>query len=103
SKHGSVMLQAGARLRPQDVANAAACGLERLFFYVSVKVAIFSLRAEIMRAGDPFVPGKVYDANAPMLEGLIEVAGAVPVDLGVLPDPRVHVPGRSSEAVGGCD
>ena len=32
------------------------------------------------------MPGKVYDANAPMLEGLIEIAGAVPVDLGVLPD-----------------
>ena len=71
------------------MASAAACGLDRLRCYAPLKVAIFSTGDEIMRAGDPFVPGKVYDANAPMLEGLIEVAGAVPVDLGVLRIERI--------------
>ena len=69
---GSVLVQAGARLRPQDVASAAACGLDRLRCYVPLKVAIVSTGDEILRAGDPFVPGKVYDANAPMLEGLLK-------------------------------
>ena len=86
SKLGAVLVEAGARLRPQDVASAAACGLNRLRCYSQLKVAIVSTGDEILRAGDRFVPGKVYDANAPMLEGLIEVAGAMPVDLGVLPD-----------------
>ena len=98
AKLGSVLVQAGARLRPQDVASAAACGLDRLRCYVPLKVAIFSTGDEIMRAGDPFVPGKVYDANAPMLEGLIEVAGAVPVDLGVLPDRADRVREALAEA-----
>jgi len=98
AKLGSVLVQAGARLRPQDVASAAACGLDRLCCYVPLKVAIFSTGDEIMRAGDPFVPGKVYDANAPMLEGLIEVAGAVQVDLGVLPDRADRVREALAEA-----
>jgi molybdopterin molybdotransferase len=86
AKLGAVLVEAGVRMRPQDVASAAACGLDRLRCYASLKVAIVSTGDEILRAGDPFVPGKVYDANAPMLEGLIESAGAIPVDLGVLPD-----------------
>jgi molybdopterin molybdotransferase len=86
AKLGAVVVKAGARLRPQDVASAAACGLDRLRCYAPLKVVIVSTGDEILRAGDPFIPGKVYDANAPMLEGLIEGAGAIPVDLGVLPD-----------------
>ena len=103
AKLGSVLVQAGARLRPQDVASAAACGLDRLRCYAPLKVAIFSTGDEIMRAGDPFLPGKVYDANAPMLEGLIEVAGAVPVDLGVLPDRADRVREALAEAARGYD
>ena len=98
AKLGAVLVQAGARLRPQDVASAAACGLDRLRCYAPLKVAIFSTGDEIMRAGDPFVPGKVYDANAPMLDGLIEVTGAVPVDLGVLPDRADRVREALAEA-----
>lgn len=83
---GAVLLQPGARLRPQDVASAAATGLGRLPCYAQLKVAIFSTGDEILRPGESFSPGKVYDANAPMLQGLVQVAGAEAVDLGVLPD-----------------
>jgi molybdopterin molybdotransferase len=86
SKAGAVLVGAHARLRPQDVASAAACGLAQFRCYAPLKVAIMSTGDEILRAGDPFVPGKVYDANAPMLEGLVGGVGAEPVDLGVLPD-----------------
>ena len=79
------LVAAGARLRPQDVAAAASTGLNRLDCYAKLKVAILSTGDEILRAGEAFAPGKVYDANAPMLEGLIRVAGAEAVDLGVLP------------------
>jgi molybdopterin molybdotransferase len=103
AKLGAVLVETGARLRPQDVASAAACGLDRLRCYLPLKVAIISTGDEIMRAGDPFVPGKVYDANAPMLEGLIEIAGAVPVDLGVLPDRADRVREALAEAARGYD
>jgi molybdopterin molybdotransferase len=86
SKPGALLVEAGTRLRPQDVASAAACGLGQLRCYARLKVGIVSTGDEILRAGAEFVLGKVYDANAPMLEGLVEAVGARPVNLGVLPD-----------------
>ena len=86
AQEGAVLLEPGARLRPQDVASAAATGLGRLPCYAKLKVAILSTGDEILRPGESFSPGKVYDANAPMLRGLVGAAGAEAVDLGVLPD-----------------
>lgn len=86
AKAGDVLVEAGTRLRPQEVASAAATGLGRLSCYAPLKVAILSTGDEILRPGETFSPGKVYDANAPMLQGLVRAAGAEAVDLGVLPD-----------------
>jgi molybdopterin molybdotransferase len=86
SKLGDVLVEAGARLRPQEIATAAATGLDRIRCYAPLKVAILSTGDEILRPGEAFAPGKVYDANAPMLEGLIGAAGAVGVNLGILGD-----------------
>jgi molybdopterin molybdotransferase len=86
AKDGARLIEPGTRLRPQDVATAASTGLDRIACYAKLKVAILSTGDEILRPGDAFSPGKVYDANAPMLEGLVRAAGAEAVDLGVLPD-----------------
>ena len=86
SKRGDVLVEIGTRLRPQEVATAAATGLDRLRCFAPLKVAIVSTGDEILRPGEAFAPGKVYDANAAMLEGLILAAGAEAVDLGILPD-----------------
>jgi molybdopterin molybdotransferase len=86
SKAGTVLVKPGIRLRPQDVASAAACGLDKLRCYASLRVAILSTGDEILRPGHVFEQGKVYDANAPMLDGLIKSVGAEPTDLGVLED-----------------
>jgi molybdopterin molybdotransferase len=91
SKAGTVLVSAGTRLRPQEVASAAATGLDRLRCYAPLKVAIVSTGDEILRPGDAFARGKVYDANAPMLEGLVKTAGTCAVDIGVLPDKAERV------------
>jgi len=86
SATGAVLVDTGTRLRPQEVATAAATGLAQLRCFTPLKVAIVSTGDEILRPGEAFAPGKVYDANAAMLEGLVRAAGAEPVDLGILPD-----------------
>jgi molybdopterin molybdotransferase len=83
---GATLVEPGARLRPQDVASAAACGFATLRCHEVLKVGVVSTGDEILRSGMPFCEGKVYDANAPLLAGLIQATGAEPVDLGVLPD-----------------
>jgi len=88
---GDELLEAGRRLRPQDVATAASAGFDRLACFEPLKAAVLSSGNEIVRAGEPLAPGQVYDANAPMLRGLIEAAGVVCDDLGVLGDERGEV------------
>lgn len=92
SKTGMVLVKPGMRLRPQDVASAAACGLDKLRCYAPLRVAILSTGDEILRPGHVFEQGKVYDANAPMLDGLVKSVGSEPANLGVLEDdaPRVR-------------
>jgi molybdopterin molybdotransferase len=95
---GAVLAASGTRLRPQEVAAAAAAGRDRLSCYAPLKVAIISTGDEIVAPGGAFAPGKVYDANAPMLEGLVRAAGAVPISLGILPDTAEQVEACLSNA-----
>ncbi len=88
---GARLVEAGTRLSPQEVAAAASTGVGRLSCYAPLKVATLSTGDEIVRPGEAFSPGMVYDANAPMLQGLITAAGAEAVDLGVLPDKAKRV------------
>jgi molybdopterin molybdotransferase len=103
AKAGVALLEPGARLRPQDVASAAATGLDRLSCFAKLKVGILSTGDEILRPGEAFSPGKVYDANAPMLLGLIQGAGAEAVDLGLLPDKAELVKAALADAARAYD
>ena len=98
TKAGETLVAAGTRLRPQEVASAAATGLNALCCHAPLKVAVLSTGDEILRPGEPFVEGKVYDANAPMLHGLIAAAGVEAIDRGVLPDTRDRVVAALAEA-----
>jgi len=100
---GETLVAAGSRLRPQDIASVAATGLDTVLCHTPLRVAVFSTGDEILRPGEAFSEGKVYDANAPMLHSLIAITGAEAIDLGVLPDTRESVVGALSEASGNFD
>lgn len=85
-RQGEIILAPGCRLRPQDTASAASAGKAELACFKHPSVAVYSTGDEIIRPGEPLQPGQVYDANAPMLRGLVETAGAHYIDLGILPD-----------------
>ncbi|MBI1386524.1 MAG: molybdopterin molybdenumtransferase MoeA [Rhizobiales bacterium] len=83
---GSVVVAAGRRLRPQDIAAIASTGAARVVCHAPLRVAVVSSGDEVLRVGEPFAPGKVYDANAPMLAALARGLGNEVTDLGILPD-----------------
>lgn len=83
---GSVMLEPGARLRPQDIAAIASTGRGDVRCFAPLRVAVFSTGDEIVRAGRSLDEGQVFDANAPMLKALLDELGATVTDLGVLAD-----------------
>ncbi len=83
---GDIILDAGTRLRPQDIAAIASTGLDSISCFAPLKLALVSTGDEILRPGVAFSPGKVYDANFFLLRGLLEGVGAEISDLGILED-----------------
>jgi molybdopterin molybdotransferase len=88
---GSRVLEAGRRLRPQDVGLAASIGRTSLSVYGPLRVALFSTGDEIREPGGELPPGCVYDANRYALHGLLETLGCAIDDLGILPDSYTHI------------
>ena len=97
------LLQAGAVLRPQELAALASIGMAEVSCFARLKVAIVSTGDEVVKPGAPLGEGQVYDANAPMLAALIAGTGAIPDDLGVLPDDRDAVKRRLAAAARSYD
>jgi molybdopterin molybdotransferase len=95
---GETLLQAGAVLRPQELAALASIGMGKVPCFARLRVAIVSTGDELVRPGAALEEGQVFDANAPMLAALIASAGAIPADLGVLPDDRDEVKRRLAAA-----
>jgi molybdopterin molybdotransferase len=102
-KSGETVLAAGSVLRPQDLAALASMGIAEVACHARLKVATLSSGDEIVRPGSRLEPGQVYDANAPMLYGLIAGTGAASVDLGVLPDNALSVRRSLAEAARAAD
>jgi molybdopterin molybdotransferase len=102
-KAGETVLAAGAVLRPQDLGALAALGIAEVRCFARLKVALLASGDEIVRPPRTLKAGQVYDANTPMLQALIAGAGAVAVDLGVLPDDAATVRQRLAEAAAQYD
>ncbi len=83
---GALALLAGRRLRPEDIALAAALGVDRLAVRRKLRAALFSTGDEIASPGDSIAPPGVYDANRFLLHGLLRRQGVDVTDLGILKD-----------------
>jgi molybdopterin molybdotransferase len=83
---GSTILEAGTRLRAQEIGLAASVGLASLPVYRKVKAALFSTGNELVMPGDPLPPGAIYNSNRFTLTGLLRTVGCEVADLGIVPD-----------------
>jgi molybdopterin molybdotransferase len=83
---GEIAIARGRRLRPADVALAAAIGVDRLTVRRRVRVALFSTGDEIVEPGQPLPPAGLYDSNRYLLRALLARIGAEVDDLGILKD-----------------
>ncbi len=97
---GALALASGRRLRPQDLALAAALGMETLTVRRRVRVALFSTGDELARPGTTLGPARRYDSNRVLLATLLARAGAAVTDAGIMPDRLDAVAGALRAASG---
>jgi molybdopterin molybdotransferase len=95
---GTVVLRAGSVLRPQDLGLLASLGQGEAWVHGRPRVAVLSTGDEVVEPGLPRKPGQIYDANRFACQGLVEAAGAVPLDFGIVPDVRDVLRARLLEA-----
>jgi len=95
---GAVVFPTGTRLGPQHVGVLAALGLARLPVFRRVRVALVSSGDELVEPGSELAPGRIFDANRPMLRAMLERLPVEITDLGILPDDA----GSVEAALGGA-
>ena len=83
---GTVIIEAGRRLRAQEIGLAASVGRESLSVHKRLRAAVFSTGDEIRDPGGEAPEGCIFDANRYTVMALLEGLGAEVTDLGILED-----------------
>jgi molybdopterin molybdotransferase len=83
---GDVFLEPGARLGPAQVAALAAAGISEVQCTKRPRVGILVTGSELRQPGEALGPGQIYESNGLLLATALQLAGAVPAQLGVVAD-----------------
>jgi len=83
---GQVLLQAGKRLGPFELAIAAGQGCTHVHVVRRPRVALLSTGDELAEPGTPLKPGCIYNSNRILLSHWLSALGCDVIDGGVLPD-----------------
>ncbi len=100
---GEVSLRAGHRLRPQDVALAAAFGLTEIVVRRRVLVGVASTGDEVVTPGRQRGDAQLFDSNRFMLMAMLARLGCEVRDFGILRDEQAAVAKGLRQAAGTCD
>lgn len=100
---GTQALPAGQRLRPQDVALAAAFGLTQIEVRRRIRVAVFSTGNELVSPGAPRAAAQLFDSNRFMLMAMLARLGCEVSDLGILRDERASLATALQKVAGAHD
>lgn len=85
-RRGDAIFSPGARVTPVVLANLLSCGVERIQARRVPRVAILATGDEIVSSPKDLQPGKIMDANGPMLESLCRRHGLELIARCIVPD-----------------
>ena len=102
-RQGTIFLNKGHRLRPQDLGVMAGLGLSDVPVFQKPTIAIISTGDEIVPVDQPLLPGQVRDINRYTLGALCRNAGAEPLCMEVCPDNFETLKGMVEKALAMAD
>jgi molybdopterin molybdotransferase len=85
-RDGDILIPAGRRLGPRDVALAAAANHTDLMVRRRARVAILATGDELVAPGGELGPAQIVASNNFAVAGLVGAYGAVAIDLGIAVD-----------------
>ena len=100
---GEVVLRAGTVIGPAQIGVLASIGVDRVMAHRRPIVAVLSTGDELLRPGQPLIPGKIYDANAFSLAAQVRAFGGVPRILDVALDTVEALTARIHEGLADAD
>ena len=100
---GTTALVSGQRLRPQDIALAAAFGLTQIEVTRRIRVAVFSTGNELVSPGTPRGDSQLFDSNRFMLIAMLKRLGCEVDDIGILRDDRAPLAAALKQAAAAHD
>jgi molybdopterin molybdotransferase len=83
---GATVLEPGVLLGPAQVAALAAAGVAEVRCTKRPRAAILVTGSELRPPGTELAAGEIYESNGLLLAAALGGAGAVPAQLGVVPD-----------------
>jgi molybdopterin molybdotransferase len=87
-RSGTTVLDAGRRLRPQDLGLIASLGIDQIPVVKSPRIRLMITGNELVEPGLPRGPFQIYESNSFMLVGLISRDGGTLESILRLPDER---------------
>jgi molybdopterin molybdotransferase len=96
---GDQVLEAGTRLRAQEIGLLAMLGLAQVTVYRKPRLALLSSGDELLPLDAPLTPGKIHDANTHTLSALARGSGVEVISLGVAADTEADIRSRLERAV----
>ncbi|WP_092252660.1 gephyrin-like molybdotransferase Glp [Pseudomonas sp. NFACC13-1] len=85
-RRGDRLLEAGTRLRAQELGLLAGAGVPQVDVYRPLQVGLLSSGDELREPGEPLAPGQIYNSNRHSLAALLRGWGVEVHDFGVMPD-----------------
>ncbi len=96
---GEVVLGAGSRVAPLEVAVLLGCGLKEIRVSERVRVAVLSTGSEIVDRPEELSPGRIMNTNGPVLAELGKAYGMDVVLERLVPDTLSEIRDAVAEAV----